>query len=314
MRFRPNTFIDYSGTGGTSSANLKSVFEFLDFMRTASPGGPGWTVPKSSDGVEANIDQDNIAAYADLNQYNAGVSESWFVLEEPTGGRQLRFSRFNTTGADWRVYYSRAVGFSGGDLGNAPSAADQTDIFNADFGWASTSQDLMQHMGADDEAPYDFFMQRHRAGAFTTQEGGLGMFSVEAPLQAGDTDPRVFFWSDGNGKGWRESEMDDDQAAWNVARCKALIPATGTFTGIAALAPEHLPNSMVADANGDELSFPIMFGRSTAGGGPGYKGITQFAQWNGTGRPMMDTYNNKTRISLGDVNVPWDGVTTPLNA
>ena len=73
-----------------------------------------------------------------------------------------------------------------------------------------------------------------------------------------------------------------------------------------------IPSGLDLDTNDADLSLPIMFGRrASLGGTTGFKGASTFVQWNGFPRGIGELFASKARISLGDVNVPWDGVTLP---
>jgi len=168
-------------------------------------------------------------------------------------------------------------------------------------------------MGADDAAPFEWFAWVHRTLDFNDEEGAYGMFEIDSAQQPGEADALVFFWG-GDNEGWRESFLDNETSGSTTSRCIAFNPVTGVYTGIGSMAPEHLPNNMGPDANGADQSFPILFGRSIQATSGGFKGITDFIQWNGVARAPGETFNSLTRVSLGDVNVPWDGATVPLSS
>jgi hypothetical protein len=56
-----------------------------------------------------------------------------------------------------------------------------------------------------------------------------------------------------------------------------------------------------------------MMGRPASVGSGCYKGITTFLRWNGVTRQAGETFAGLTRLSLGDFNVEWDGVTAPAS-
>lgn len=311
MRFIPTTPI----ISGTDSSPL-TVFAWIDFMRTSSPGGPGWTIPRSSDGTTGGAG-DNIAAFADLKQYNAGVSQSWFVLRSPDGSKEFMWARFNTDLKDWQVRYSPTAIFIGGDETSIPTAADTEFYHQVRSGTTDLS---VMHMGADDTAPYGFFMFSHRSGTFALVTGVWVYIPVTA-TPAGDIDPYVYYMADINfGGDLLFPDLYDENNNADRSRCVAIMP--GAPSGEARTCPANvyqntggvmIPNKIPLDDNNDDVSFPILFGRSTDEPGSGYKGISTFMQWNGFTRAVGETFASRTRVSWGDVNLPWDG-STPLPA
>jgi len=310
MRFIPNTSIP------STDGALIYLFAFLDFMRTASPGGPGWTVPRSSNGTIGGAG-DNIAAFGDLSQYVSGVSESWFVLRQPDGAREFLWERGNAVDAQWILSVSPSASFTGGDAGNPPTAVDQQQIHG--LANVSSSGANVLHMGADDAAPYGFWTWLHLSGVFSNHQGGYGLIPITAAEDPAETEPWVFFF-DGGGTGWvSASAMSAETGAVTVARSTAYQPGTSTYAQLSALSfnsqfGQQFPNSTEDDTDGADLSAPIAFGRRAALGSGFFKGITSFVEWNGVTRAPGETFDGLARISLGDVNVEWDGATTPLSS
>jgi len=309
MRFLPYKLITQTGTNGS----LQFLYEFLNFMRIASPSGPGWTVPKSSDGVTVNTDQDNIDAWGDLSQYSAGTATSWFVLQDPAGERELLWWRNDNYDDNWYWYYSPSAGFTGGDKGNRPTATDQVGLQSLDDMHSAATVPTVLRVGADDAAPYGFWAWSHNAGSFGTTASSHAMIPITYPAPL-DPDPVVFY------SGMDEAAFGDalwyNGTGWNYAKCTARKPGVGQgFYLCPALrmvgegAAVIVPNDCAPDDNGDDLGFPIMFARKTVLGNGFYKGITTWAQWNGVTRSRGETFASKTRISVGHINVPWDGST-----
>lgn len=308
MRFAPKVIISTATDGG-----VRLLYAWLDFMRTASPSGPGWTVIKSSNGVEINIDQDNIASYTDLKQYSAGVSQSWFVIEAPGGGPQFMFARYDTATYNWRCYYSPGGLYTGGDKGNTPNASDAVN-----YGWNRIVYDYQStaHFGADDASPFGFFVHSHANGNFAQLQGMWAWIPLDS-VQTGDTDPYVMIIGDINtGESWTTSHLCNDGYQYFNTHCYSILAGETVSNQTPPMmlrSNERLviPNGLVVGDAGDDISFPIVFARpvaaTTPSGPTGYKGISSFMQWNGTSRAAGETFANRTRVSWGDVNFPWDG-------
>lgn len=311
MRFLLNQSITQTGHNGS----LQNLYEFLNFMRTPSPAGPGWTIPRSSNGSVGGAG-DNITQWSDLSQFVSGVSESWFVLRDPAGKREIMWHRVDTTDSKWYWSNSKSAHFTGGDAGNQPTATDSKTMHTnfPEIGTVTGSATTL-HVGADDAAPYGWWMYSNNAGNFGTYAMGYAMFPMDALEAEGDDDPVVFYQCMYYGN-FIQSALTRE--AGDQHRCTGYIPGTDSFQNIPACfissegSNAFAPNRCVIDADGKDLSFPVLFGRRGSLGTGGFKGVSTFVQWNGTTRSAGETFASLTRISIGDINVPWDGVTTPV--
>jgi len=307
MRFNPNTSLP-SGDYG-----LRYLFAWLDFMRTASPGGPGWTVSRSSDGSTGGAG-DNISDFLDLGQYAAGTSESWFVLRQPDGARELLFNRTNTFDQQWQLWVSETAAFTGGDAGNPPTAVDQKEIHTT-INIVQSGANVL-HMGADDAAPYGWWTWIHLSGNFSNHQGGMGMIPITDAVQPNDTLPVVYYHT-AVGEGWVQAELTFGDGVTSNSQCQAWQPNTSNFETCAALLYQNssgqiFPNNCSADDNGEDLAIPVVFARRSSLANSFLKGVSDFIMWNGITRAPGETFDSLARVSIGDVNVEWDGVTVPL--
>ena len=136
------------------------LYKWLDFMRTASPGGPGWTVVRSCNGTNYTDDgvgglPDNILSGNSLLNFDSGVSRSYFVLRSPDLGggtyKELLWHRHNTTTSDWvwRTIRSGDPVMTGGNLWTIPAGSNL--LCQIDSG-AGTQEAMIAHMGAGNEA------------------------------------------------------------------------------------------------------------------------------------------------------------------
>jgi hypothetical protein len=302
----------FLSSGGDIGAR-QFVYEWMDFMRTTV----GWTVPHASDGFSTTTDGSNITGIASLNEYVASTRRSYFVLRAPDGSRDILIYRVTTDESRWD--WQQAALADGGlwtvagnnfDLPTGPTlvraGGNQTNFIN------ETSNQRM-HIVADDASPYSWACVSHGAGIPTNRWGAACEVHMATGTDPNDLDPFVSFHG-----------SDYDQM-WNNSTTFGVERPRGVFYGgspgnsvVSALTLENVsgnvfPASGQKDSNGDDVSMPIPWGRRAADTPPnGFKGFSTFMQWNGPDRPIGETFNGKTRISFGVVNVPWDGVTVPV--
>ena len=301
----------------STNGTLIYLFEFLDFMRQASPTGPGWTIPLSSDGTTGGAG-DNINAFLDLDQYTAGVSESWFVLQEPGGGREYLWARGGALNTQWILTYSPAAGFTGGSITAAPTATDEVTIHALDAPMMSGNNVL--HVGADDAAPYGWHVYVNASGDLTNPQAAMAQIPITAGTDPAETDPMVFYY-DGGGSGYVVSNaLASESATTTSARCAGIVPGTTSWEAIPALTQNVGSNAVYPDnvpqnTNSDDLKVPIAFvRRGTLPAPQGHKGVTDFMQWNGVMRAPGETFKGLECVSWGVVNFPWDGASVPSPA
>lgn len=301
---------------GASAEALRLLFAFVEFMRgtsLTSSGSPGWTVSRSSDGTTGGVG-DNISAYTDLSQYNAGVSESWFVLRAPDGSKEFCWYRTTTNDLFWGCAYSPTGAFAGGDAGNRATAADEEIVHPGDLITFSSSN--VFHAGADDAAPYGWWLYSHLTGALGTARAAMAFIPITNSQQPGEVDPYVFFYDGGSGGGFTKANFTSETAPGASGGVRGFVPGS-TFTTIPALGLKGVtsdvwPDNCAQDSAGADVLAPVAFGRAASLAAPqGFKGYSDFVQWNGVARTAGETFAAKTRISVGAVSFPWDGVTTP---
>ncbi len=305
MRFIPTTSIIISDCA------LRYLFAWLDFMRTASPTGPGWTIPRSSDGSTGGAG-DNIVDFNDLTNWSGGpVNVSWFVLQDPGGVKEYLFYRYSATDTQWGILYSPAAGFTGGTKDAYATAVDQVVYF---AGSLVQETNCTLHLGADDAAPYGWFTYMHGNGTFADQRGAMAHIPITDSAQPGDIDPYVFAIGAANTEIFVYQTFTSNSTSPGVSRCMSIPPGqaaartTPAWYFRDATVGIAVPGNIPVDDNGSDLSFPIPFGVSGSLSAPtGFKGFSTFAQWNGATRAAGETFASKTRVSWGDVNLPWDG-------
>jgi hypothetical protein len=286
----------------------------------------GWTVPQSSNGTTGGATGgggsggvgDHITSRSSLSQWSSGVSESWMVLRSPDAAREILFYRYSADDKEMghQVTLGSSAFFPLGDETNQPAAP--AGAGNLSTGAPDTWNDgiVTFIFGADDAAPYGWWSWCHDAGDYATDRHAMGMIPITDDMQPGDTDPVVWFWT--AAQGWRYTSFDSAISATSASHCSGVNPVTGAHAGMSCWYLRDfsvvtiVPRDVPSDSAGDDLGFPVNIGRPASVGSGGYKGITTFLRWNGVQREAGETFAGLTRLSLGDFNVEWDGVTVPL--
>jgi len=318
LQFSVNNSISLSGDVSVR----EYLFQWKEFMVAN-----GWTVPQSSNGTTGGSTGgtgsggvgDHIIDRDDLNQHNPGVSESWFVLRSPDG-REMKWNRYNSSGNVWYMSYSPSDGFpfsgaAGYPVGNQPdNPADNVEVIGATRDLC-TGGNIQVHMCCDDEAPYSFYSWVHNAGNFNTGRHFLAMVPITTE-QPGDTDPVVFVVT-GNNETVTYANLDDEIAVSIASRTVGYMPNQGVYVGMALGGIETqrgvcFPSGISQDDNGADPSIPLLPVRNASQGNGGFKGFSTFMQNNGVARAGGETFASRTRISVGDYNMPWDGATQPV--
>jgi hypothetical protein len=314
-------------TTGTSTANIMNyLFRWKEWMVSTV----GWRIPQSSNGTTGGSTGgtgtggvgDHIATESDLSQYSADTSESWFILQSPTGTQEILFYRYSSSDDEWAVNYS-ATGFPetyGGFLAyeNRPdNPADSVAVIGGgrDLFVAGNAR---FHLAADDAAPYGFWCWVHTIGNFAGGQHFFTMVPITDAVQPGDTDP-VIFCVTADGSQVLDSEFDYPLATGAQSRVVGYLGNQGDALVLAVWklqeqVQQPVPSDLPPDNNGDDLTFPIMVGRSGTSGSGGFKGLSTFMQMNGTTRAAGETFALATRISVGDFNVEWDPTVTPASS
>lgn len=296
---------------------LDVIWYWFNFMRTASPGGPGWTVPRSSNGLVGgagdNIALDRTTGRTDLNRYNGSTQRSWFVLRAPGGKPEFLLYKIDGNAGRYQWVVSPSGSYSGGGAWDLPSAADSTGI-HSDYPGSYTG---IAHIGADDASPYGWYIMANQVGSQSARWCSA-FIPVDVASVPGDLNPWAFFY-DGGGAGFQLAPLTTEYYGSDEPHCYAIPPAGGIvsihFCTAMLLRSEQdnfIPNYVELTPDGKDVSVPVTFGRRMALGNGFYKGVSSFMQWNGRSRAVGEMYAGKTRVSVGVVNVPWDGASAFL--
>ena len=284
-------------------------FALLDFLRTNS----SWTIAGSGDGSASG----GMATDAIDTQAKLQTSTSWFVLQDPDSTVQILFGRNGTNDTSWDLYINPDADYAGGSATVKPTNAggNATQLNSSNLIDTGTSR---FHLLCDDgvaTANAGWAIYSHTSGSFTSIDGGLAFVPLlNGP--AGDTHPFVFLYGTGTNGIFTASYLYGEGATLNAGRSVGVIPGSAAIQTISAgriyTSSECAPNSVGQDTLGNDFMLPIPFLRRSAASAPnGFKGVSDFVRWNGVTRAAGETLDSLNRISLGDVNLPWDGVSIP---
>lgn len=308
----------------TPATGAIAFYLFKETLKSAS-----WTAVSSSDGTTYNAAGDQITSG------NSGAggfdnTRAWIRMRDPAGVRELILQR-TTTNLLWRIKLSPVAKFSGGTPGatTTPSATDEITLVGGGTDAAGTGVQILGTNGA-----YRFHVMAESAGVygfyyFTYPTGGgnpNGGFVWDPLTQtaAGDPDPYVYYLSQNSANSFRGSAGTQDFTTENGTHTpKAYLGAVATttnFVGALPALPGVVPSGFSYAAacpanpfSGENEGVPFWYGRRNALTAPrGYKGFSSFMRANiTTGLSTGTTGATLTWILVGDMWLPWDGVTVP---
>lgn len=321
IRTLPNQYIP---SNGTVYSVTYSWYYWFKWMKQASPVGPGWTVKASHDGAGNYGTGDYISDLSStgttqLNTYTSSTDRAWVVLQAPDG-REILFYKESATAGQFRVYYAPATtgGFSGGTT-TPPTVSGQ--LFMTNQAPAHGAYTAVLHCAADDAAPYGFWAYTHLSGQVGYEEFSLAQLPLDVVAATGDTDPFVTWFAN------TYTTSGGITVAWltyeNPSYSYIFRSTKPDGTGGATISAHYLrnanssyffPNNIELLPTGEDVSMPLTFGRNATSGAGFFKGISSWFQWNGYTRAVGEMFAARSRVSIGDINVPWDGTSDWLSS
>lgn len=266
----------------------------------------GWTVRGSSDGSTGGMD--------DVDRWNASLTfasstDSWLVLESPHTEPEDRVQmlwRFTAPFIDYyQVHYAPAADYTGGGVSTFPTSASGWAGPIRLHGTAINGAISKTHTLVDIDPPYGFMS--YSCDSSTSE--GTGFCIAFCPLDKPAIDiPKPYvIWS--NSRVTNGSYVTGSDASWGsagpspgqtVERTTPMMPRIGGGNNT-------YPYHVVQGATGNDLSAPGLFGHPDEQ----FIGGSEFVRFNGVLRKPFTLFNNRTRISFGVFNFPWDGSTLP---
>lgn len=264
----------------------------------------GWTVAGSSNGTSGGMDSvDRIVSPTTITS-----TVTWVVLESPhvnaSDRIQILFGKASTNDLNGRFRYNPEADWVGNTTALPTSAYASGDT------WASnimpSSADARIHILADDVEPYGFHAVATRVSS-TGQTINLSLIPLDFGAPTSPGKPYIF-----------RSDTSCNFAYFYLATGTAVvqpdgppaapvgISAAGLYNSTGLLAPNGTPQTL----DGKDQGSPMIWISPTE-----YAGVSTFMQWTGTSRADFSTLGDNTffrgRIVLGDISLPWDGVTIP---
>lgn len=285
----------------------------------------GWTKIKDSDGTTYSSSGTQVTG-GGTGTNGLGNNNAWVNLRAPSGTREIVIQR-GTTDLVWRITYSPTAFNSGSPAAAVvPSSANSsiilgggTDASPTFSTWFSSNTSYRQQMGADGASPYGFWMACYPNGGGSPNAGIV--FDPVTSTPAEDADPIVIHIATAGGSAFVSAGLGSNTTSTTVTRsCGWLayglggsfvaLPACTYNAGGSPVAPSGLPSN---PHNTKDDGVPVIYMRRSAETAPqGYKGVSSLMYWIGTTRTTSSTINNKGRIVIGDVTLPWDSSTTPI--
>lgn len=303
-----------------SSGSFENTwFQWKEFMKTSSPSGPGWNVIMSGTGSSGSYGNEDL-----LTSSNMLDNYAWFVIQDPSGNRELLFSFYNNT---ITIFYSKQDGFTGGDEDSYPSANDGVNIYyngtspgSRDYFFGINLPNYL-HMWADDSGEYSF-------GMFALTQGSNGTaskFFMEEVINGDTLDPVVFYmnpyndWTygnfaneanvgSGNSGGFRSiSFYGTDYEFWSgcPAACYCYNNDTGNI-----LLPINAGRNQWRDGKFQLFPITVMLRANVKSRRPILKGTLKYMKWAGltlTRGEAASMNSERDYLIMEDIAIPWDG-------
>lgn len=295
-------------TGGAVWYNLKEL------LKTA-----GWTVKSSGDGLSAFSSSSDVITVPGTGAGGMSNANAWFRIQMPThlGVTRELLVQAASSSTITSLLYSFSAGFTGGSPSAtvAPTATDSKSIKGSAAGFLADNSYHM-NMGADDAAPYGFFMASISVGNPNSAAGGGLILDpiLENSGSPGDPDPYVWTFPGTNGFTISTMTGNSGGGAWYGKGTGAEVFTDCSPGGLGNPSGGNFMYPNQAGTNPhtmDEEIGPILYGHSTSTLEPiQTKGIGTVMKWNGTRKSSgsrLSVLTTGDRICIQEVNFPWDG-------
>lgn len=271
------------------------MFRWKEFMKTAPPNGPGWSVSRSSNGTTFGAG-DNIASEATWG--NSG----WFVIRDPAGNREILVQR-STNDTDYYISYSIIAHFSGGGATTRPTAVDEQVILASGVNpttW-TTTRSAVYHFMASSVDGYGFYIAGYGAGDLSANVGCLIMDEIEPTSVNVDgyaNDAVVFILGTASANNFTVTNLTSEATTtfsprnitwmyyghasqgWVTMPALVLTTPPTVFQVVPGVA---VVDRSVSTSNLKHIVFPIPYARRSGLASPnGWKGISTYLRWIGS--------------------------------
>lgn len=284
----------------------------------------GWTKVKDSDGTTYSSSGTQVTSGA-AGAGGLGNNSAWVNLRAPSGTREIVIQR-GTGNTLWRITCSPTAFNTGSPAATVvPSSANSgvilgggTDASPTFFAWLGTDGFYKLQTGADNAAPYGFFVVTYPNGGGNPQ--ACLVFDPLTGVPVEDADPVIFAVGIAGSNALLSGTLTSTTTSTTASRCCGwiafglggsflTIPASTFLVGGTQIIPNGLPSN---PHNGKDDGVAMFFARGALIATPnGYKGASTVMKWNGSTRSTPNTFAGKTRLVMGDISLPWDGSTDP---
>lgn len=324
--------------GSTAIYNIKTA------MKSA-----GWTVPRSGTGTGGTTSTSDLITSGAASVGGFGNTGAWFVIAQPSGGRQFMFQNTGTSTDCW-IRLSQSAGFTGGTATTAATATDVKNILGINSSGTGTAATLFgtdntyrQNIMADGSSPYGVY-----SVCWPTGGGVVNSLFMIDPITSSpsDADPYVYMASSiisftqifpvssgaysannlfmrtdftaNNGEGQACGYIGSVTTGHYVPISAALY-----FAGFNVGAQLAVPGNLATNPNTTkDDEFPVIYCRhtNTVGSGAtntapvGYKGTSTLLKWMATNRAtgsLLTVVSTGDRLILdGSATLPWQSGTS----
>jgi hypothetical protein len=285
------------GVAAATSSSYAAIYALVDFLRNAS--NSYWTVAGSGDGTTGGMGMDVFNVYTDMNNANF-----WLVLQAP-GGFQLLLRREASAGS--MSFVSNIAGdYSGGSATVRPTSGSGADKVLYNAGTPSSSLDRV-HVISENGNTFQtcaWYMHTHNVMARETTYFSLGFLPLYN-VPSGDSHNYALLLLNGNTSLASAFPYTGSTTSTIV---RSIAPTTGAFASYNICMPvannaSWFGGSAGQASDGKEWSWPSLVALRNGA----FKGMSDFFRRSGTYRTPFETFDSKTRMSLGYYNVPWAG-------
>ena len=271
-------------------------FQFITFLTTQSPNGPGWILAGSNDTSSGSMGS-NV-----LSSASSFVSGTWFVLETPD--REIQFLFEFTSATATSIYINTYADYFGGGNSVLPSFNTEQNLLKQ-VSIVTGSGNAGFHCVASDSYPYEFAWISNTYNS-SSSRGGMALVFVNDRNE--DFYKYVFM---GGTAAFSRTQLDSTSQDLASSGIASIFKGVVTQCSFATMGtPGSSLNPVPEDAGhtivGGDFFTPSFFYLNLYNS---FGGSSNFMRWEGTRRANLQTFGNW--ITFGAVSFPWPGSIIP---
>jgi hypothetical protein len=300
-----------TGTGIFVTSTTQGLYAIIDFLRVNT----AWKIIGSGDGTSGGLGTPG--APIDVIDVDTDLSDAnfWLVWQV---GTDLQVLLQRNASNEYELFTNIALDYAGGDATTRPTSSGGNAISFGVFDIEYMVSGTKLHITADNGptlASANWFAFVLKTTDILMSQFHMGCMSL-SNLQAGYNHPYAFLYKHGGISDMNSTALyQDDIESGGFVR--VVSPETGVMTNYAAISPARYAslgyattavNNMGQALNGDDWMWPVLVSYYAGE----HVGTATFMMRTGTARDVLSLFNNRTRIGVGNVSFPWDGVSVPL--